>query len=179
MKITKQGDAIGEVTMVPTTEEGGNMCFMTWLHDNWKFNFIYIIYIYNTLYLLSLKLQRWTWRPRRWWSWWRVKNICRLVWLRSSNYVPKPRGLWRGVAVQRRTINQSMLSNQYIRSCESIVLITTGILVSINKAIPNYSFYRLLERKTQMGFTGANVEIAPGMCLVIWYQRSKLMMSGW
>ena len=73
-----------------------------------------------------------------------------------------------------------MLSNQYIRSCESIVLIeTTGILVSINKAIPNYSFYRLLERKTQMDFTGANVEIAPGMCLVIWYQRSKLMMSGW
>ena len=53
------------------------------------------------------------------------------------------------------------------------------ILVLINKVIPDYSFYRLLERKTQMDFTGANVEIAPGMCLVIWYQRSKLMMSGW
>ena len=52
-------------------------------------------------------------------------------------------------------------------------------LVLINKVIPDYSFYRLLERKTQMDFTGANVEIAPGMCLVIWYQRSKLMMSGW
>ena len=48
-----------------------------------------------------------------------------------------------------------------------------------NTFIPDYSFYRLLERKTQMDFTGANVEIAPGMCLVIWYQRSKLMMSGW
>ena len=70
-----------------------------------------------------------------------------------------------------------MLLFQYILSCESIVLI--GILVLINKVIPDYSFYRLLERKTQMDFTGANVEIAPGMCLVIWYQRSKLMMSGW
>ena len=49
----------------------------------------------------------------------------------------------------------------------------------MNEVIPNYSFYRLLERKMQMDFTGANVEIAPGMCLVIWYQRSKLMMSGW
>ena len=58
--------------------------------------------------------------------------------------------------------------------CNSLV-----ILLLIDKVIPDNSFYRLLERKTQMDFTGANVEIAPGMCLVIWYQRSKLMMSGW